>query len=92
MNNAKLIVIAAIAIAIGAISGYGYGQKTGYARGTGDGYQRAQGDFKNLQAAAAQKAAQEAAKTANPFQTANPLQNVTTNPFEKTQKILNPFQ
>ena len=40
----------------------------------------------------AQKAAEEAAKTQNPFKANNPLVNVETNPLNKTKKVLNPFE
>lgn len=52
----------------------------------------AQEDAKKLAEETAKKAAEEAAKAANPFQVVNPLENVELNPFEKTKKILNPFE
>lgn len=60
--------------------------------GSSQGYKRAEADIKKVQAEAAQKAAGEAAKAANPFGVANPLGDVEANPFEKTKKILNPFE
>ena len=45
-----------------------------------------------MQEEAAKQAAADAAKAANPFQIVNPLEGVETNPFEKTKKILNPFE
>ena len=42
--------------------------------------------------AAAQKAATDAAKSENLFKTENPLSNVKADPFEKTKKVLNPFE
>lgn len=92
MHNTKLIVVALCAAVIGAIAGYGYGAKIAYLRGNTAGYVRAQEDSKKLQEAAAQKAAKDAAKAANPFQAVNPLQGVESNPFEKAAKTLNPFR
>ncbi len=60
--------------------------------GSSYGYKKAEADIKKIQAEAAQKAAGEAAKAANPFGVANPLGGVEANPFEKTKKILNPFE
>ncbi|MEK7096031.1 MAG: hypothetical protein AAB896_01955 [Patescibacteria group bacterium] len=60
--------------------------------GSSQGYKRAEADIKAVQAEAAKKAAGEAAKAANPFGVANPLGEVEANPFEKTKKILNPFE
>lgn len=59
--------------------------------GSSQGYKKAEADIKAVQGEAAKKAAEEAAKAANPFGVANPLGNVEANPFEKTKKILNPF-
>ena len=59
--------------------------------GQSRGYKKAEADIKQVQAEAAKKAAEEAAKAANPFEAANPLGGVEANPFEKTKKILNPF-
>lgn len=55
------------------------------------GYSRAQADVKKTQEVAAQKAADDAAKAANPFKAANPLEGVESNPFEEAKKVLNPF-
>lgn len=60
--------------------------------GSSSGYKKAEADIKAVQAEAAKKAAGEAAKAANPFGVANPLGDVEANPFEKTKKILNPFE
>lgn len=87
----KKIVLAAVAIVIlgiGLISGYKYGDGAGFARG----YQQAEVDAKKLQEEAAKKVVNETSKAANPFQVANPLEGVEANPFEKTKKILNPFE
>lgn len=46
----------------------------------------------NLQEKAVQKAAEEVAKSENPFQSANPLSGVKADPLEKTKKVLNPFE
>ena len=37
-------------------------------------------------------AAQEAAKSENPFRSSNPLSGVKADPLEKTKKVLNPFE
>ena len=63
----------------------------GYLVGSSLGYKRAEADIKRLDEAAAQKAADELAKAANPFQAVNPLEGVESNPFEKAKKVLNPF-
>ena len=55
------------------------------------GYAKALADAKANQEELAQKANDEAAKAANPFQTVNPLEGVTVNPFEKAAQKLNPF-
>ena len=41
---------------------------------------------------AAEQVAEEAAKAENPFTSDNPLASVEVNPFEKTKKMLNPFE
>lgn len=64
--------------------GYWYGDKKGYTR--------AEADLKKVQEEAGNRAAEEAAKAANPFQAANPLEGVEANPFEKAKGILNPFK
>ncbi|TSC75143.1 MAG: hypothetical protein G01um101433_941 [Parcubacteria group bacterium Gr01-1014_33] len=87
-----MLLISFAALIIGVAIGYGYGTKVGYKSGDADGFARAEDQAKKLQEAAGQKAATEAAKAANPFQTTNPLQSVDTNPFEKAKKVLNPFQ
>ena len=92
MMRNKLVVAAVIAAIAGLALGYGVGQRTGYQRGDAEGYKRAEADSKKVQEAATRKATQEAAKAANPFQVANPLEGVGTNPFEKAKKVLNPFQ
>lgn len=81
-------IIAAVMLIIGAGAGYFTGSKLGFSKG----YAKAETDLKAVQEEAAKKAADEAAKAANPFQVANPLDNVDTNPFEKVKKILNPFE
>lgn len=55
------------------------------------GYGRSQADVKKAQEVAGQKAAEDAAKAANPFGVANPLEGVESNPFEQAKKVLNPF-
>lgn len=86
----KIAVVLFVLLAVFTV-GYISGSVMSYYKGSSAGYQKAQDDAKKLQEAAAQKAAEDAAKAANPFQVANPLENVEANPFEKAKKILNPF-
>jgi zona occludens toxin (predicted ATPase) len=78
----KLILVVVLLVAIFSI-----GLWIGHSRG----YKKAEADIKQVQTEAAKKAAEQAAKAANPFEAANPLGGVEANPFEKTKKILNPF-
>lgn len=59
--------------------------------GDWQGYSRSQVEVKKSQEVAGQKAAEDAAKAANPFKATNPLEGVETNPFEEAKKVLNPF-
>ena len=86
----KLVVVSVIALLLIA-GAYCYGNKAGYANGYSTGYKRAEADIKKLEEGAAKKATAETAKAANPFQVANPLENISVNPFEKVKKVLNPF-
>ena len=79
----KLVLIVFSMVALG-VAGYLVGHKQGY--------RSAEADIKKVQEAVAKKAGEDAAKAANPFQAVNPLQEVETNPFEKTKNILNPFK
>ncbi len=84
-TNTRTIIIAAVVLVglafwLGRYSGYDIG------------YEQAQTDVQALQGEAARKGAEEAAKSANPFQAVNPLEGVETNPFEKVKKVLNPFE
>lgn len=83
-TNKNLLLIALTALVVGA--------GVGYLLGDSRGYSRAEADIKNLELAAGEKATADASKAANPFQVANPLESVETNPFEKAKKILNPFE
>lgn len=87
----KTIIVSVVLIAVVVIAGtgtYKLGSKDGYS----DGYIKAQTDIQNLQDEAANRAASEAAKSANPFRAVNPLKEVESNPFEKVKKVLNPFE
>lgn len=64
----------------------------GYWAGNWQGYSRSQADVKKTQEVAANKAAGDAAKAANPFKGTNPLEGVESNPFEQAKKVLNPFK
>lgn len=68
---------------VGSVGGYWYGHDRGY--------KKAEADVKKVQEEASKKAVEDAAKAANPFQAVNPVEGVEANPFEKTKKILNPF-
>ncbi|MBI2674273.1 MAG: hypothetical protein HYX22_00845 [Candidatus Yanofskybacteria bacterium] len=72
----------AIIVAVGVLS---------YWVGDWQGYSRSQADVKKAQELAGQKAAEDAAKAANPFKATNPLEGVESNPFEEAKKVLNPF-
>lgn len=63
----------------------------GYWAGDWQGYDRSQAEVKKTQEVSAQKAAEDAAKAANPFKASNPLEGVESNPFEQAKKVLNPF-
>ena len=88
-----IVIIVAI---ISALGGYKYGQqadveaakKTSY----DEGYAKAEADITRAQTEAARKAAEDAAKAANPFEVGNPLENVESNPFDKVKEVLNPFE
>lgn len=83
-SQKNVIIIAIVVLIVGLAAGYMYGRQKGY--------QQAETDIKKLDEFAANKATDEAAKAANPFQTVNPLQGVEANPFQKMKKVLNPFE
>lgn len=85
MNNNKTKI--AIVFVLGIILGYASG---GYLSSK-NAYKKALADIQAQQETLATKAAEEAAKTANPFKVANPLEGVKANPFAEAQKALNPF-
>ena len=81
MDKQKII---GIVVLVGLFfAGFWYGDQRGY--------NRAKVEVKKVQEEAAAKAAEEAAKAANPFQAVNPLGGIESNPFEKAKKALNPF-
>ena len=86
--KSKGVVALVIGLAVGLVGGYLVTNNIAYDKG----YASAEADAKKLQEAAAAKAAEEAAKAANPFAAANPLESIESNPFEKTKKVLNPFE
>lgn len=49
-------------------------------------------DIQNQPDTAAYKAAADTAKSESLFKTTNPLSGVKADPFEKTKKVLNPFE
>ena len=80
--NKKIILTVLVLVGL-FVAGFFYGDQRGYSR--------AKAEIKKVQEETAKKAAGEAAKAANPFQAANPLEGVNANPFEKAKKALNPF-
>ena len=81
-NKSLLLLGIIVAVAVGVL-GYWIGDRMGYSR--------SQTEIKKAQEIAGQKAAEDAATAANPFKATNPLEGVESNPFEKTKKVLNPF-
>lgn len=84
MEHKPVLVWVLVALVIGLVGGYYFGDSQGF--------KRAEANLKKIQEEAADKAAEEAAKAANPFQAPNPLEAIEDNPFEKTKSILNPFK
>lgn len=81
--GSKIWLWVVIVLIAGLVGGYWFGFEKGY--------NKAEADIKKVQEEAAKKASEDAAKAANPFQAVNPVEGVEANPFEKTKKILNPF-
>lgn len=84
VENKPVILWVIIALVLGLVGGYWFGNDRGY--------KRAEADIKKIQEEAAKKATDQAAKAANPFQAVNPLEKVEANPFEKAKSIVNPFK
>ena len=80
--NAKYIqwVLVAVALVVGLVGGYFYGNSKGVAK------------EKSTQEAAAKKGAEDAAAAVNPFSqtTANPFEKSPVNPYENVN--INPFK
>ena len=55
-------------------------------------YTKYQDANENAEDATARRAAGDVAESENPFRAENPLSNVEADPFEKTKKVLNPFE
>ena len=87
LSGKPMLIGVVIALFVGGAA-YMIGTTQGYKTG----YAQAQTDVKSLQEKTATRAAEETAKSANPFQASNPLQGVETNPFDKVKKVLNPFE
>lgn len=95
MQKKSFLLWGAVLIAglvLGYLIGSQTGYKSGYSAGDDSGYKRAEADIKKLEGDSAKKAAEDAARAANPFQVSNPLEGVETNPFQKAKKVLNPFE
>jgi flagellar basal body-associated protein FliL len=88
-NGIRSLLIGAV---VALIIGGGIGYVIGSSQGQTAGYAAAQADLQKVQDEAGKKAVSEASKAANPFQLVNPLENVETNPFQKTKQVLNPFE
>lgn len=86
LSSKTVVIIIVAGILTGAA--FWFGRSGGYSAG----YAQAQADVKALQEESARKVAEDAAKSANPFQAVNPLEGVEANPFEKVKKVLNPFE
>lgn len=86
-NSKQRWVVGAVLLVVGLGLGYWLGSFQAYDRG----YEKAIADAQGTQEAVAAKAGEQAAKAANPFQTTNPLEGVTANPFDEAKKKLNPF-
>ncbi len=84
MDNKPILVWVLVALVLGLVGGYFYGDSHGF--------KRAEANIKKIQEQAANKASTAAAKAANPFQAVNPLEGVQANPFAKAKSILNPFK
>lgn len=82
------VLVAVVAALVVGAAAFWFGNTMGFDAG----YAQAQADVKALQDEAANKAAGDVAKSANPFQAVNPLEGVEANPFEKVKKVLNPFE
>lgn len=80
--------IVIIVLALLLVVAFWLGRTNGY----DSGYAQAKSDIQSFQQEGARKAAEEVAKSANPFQAVNPLEGVEANPFEKVKKVLNPFE
>lgn len=89
------IFITVAALVLGGALGYWIGNtggySAGYETGSAEGYAKAEADATRSQQEIARKAADDAAKAANPFQAVNPLEGVEANPFEKAVRAINPF-
>lgn len=98
-GNNKVWVAAVVGVLVGGLLGYVFCAKWGggkigetvRAAAYEEGYQKAIADTRATQEEVARKAVEEAAKAANPFQTQNPLEGITANPFEDAARKLNPF-
>ena len=88
INLSWLVLVVALVVAVG-VGVFLYGNKK---TENSSQEQVSQNQLVNIQEDASQKALEEAAKAANPFQNSNPLEGVKTNPFEDVRKKLNPFE
>ncbi len=80
-------IVGVMFLIVGLGLGYWYGSFAAYKPA----YNQAVADIKAQQEEFAKKKGEEAAKAANPFQVANPLEGVEANPFDKAKEALNPF-
>lgn len=87
MDNKKNLVVAVAAVIICLAAGF----YLGYFQGQKVGYNKAIAETQAIKDEIVKKAVEEAMKAANPFQTINPLEGITANPFQDAAKKLNPF-
>lgn len=87
LDKRNLLLMGVGVLCAGLLAGYLFGNYRGQAAG----YSKALADTKATQEAVAKNASDAAARAANPFQAANPLEGITANPFADAAKNLNPF-
>lgn len=84
-NNIKLILIGVVALAIGIVGGYYYGNLAGKKSGVTEGIETGRQQVLDEQKKAQEEELARVAKEANPFadieEKANPFKDVYKNPF-----------
>lgn len=90
-KGTKLFACIALAIVV-ILLAYGFGDSRGYRAGMAGKKIQINTAAPQNTITISQKAATAATQAANPFKVENPLAGVNINPFEKAQKLLNPFE